>query len=140
MNDQPASYKEYKKTTENPSSEGYAKYLEKMQTLKKKKKGKQKDLPGNLNKSEMTLLKKLMVELKDTSAKNPHKKETLRDKIRDLKANNPQKKLNRGNFSGNPQGSGDRDGPFWNQKNKGGIVKKYKGGLMVKPKAAKRGY
>ena len=24
--------------------------------------------------------------------------------------------------------------------NKGGIVKKYKGGLMVKPKAAKRGY
>ena len=24
--------------------------------------------------------------------------------------------------------------------NKGGIVKKFKGGLMVKPKAAKRGY
>ena len=103
-------------------------------------KTKKKDLPGNLNKSEMKLLKKLMTELKDTSAKNPHKKETIRDKIRDLKANNPQKKLNRGTFSGNPQGSGDMDGPYFNQMKKGGIVKKYKGGLMVKPRAAKRGY
>ena len=83
---------------------------------------------------------KIIEKLSGTSAKNPHKKETIRDVLRDLKANNPQKKLNRGNFSGNPQGSGDMDGPFWNQKNKGGIVKKYKGGLMVKPRAAKRGY
>ena len=83
---------------------------------------------------------KIIEKLSGTSAKNPHKKETIRDVLRDLKANNPQKKLNRGNFSGNPQGSGDMDGPFWNQKNKGGIVKKFKGGLMVKPRAAKRGY
>ena len=48
---------------------------------------KQKTLPGNLNKSEIKLLKKLMTEFKDTSAKNPHKKETLRDKITDLKTN-----------------------------------------------------
>ena len=82
----------------------------------------------------------IVEKLGGTSAKNPHKKETIRDVLRDLKANNPQKKLNRGNFSGNPQGSGDMDGPFWNQKNKGGIVKKFKGGLMVKPRAAKRGY
>ena len=46
-----------------------------------------KTLPGNLNNSEMKLLKKLMTEFKDTSAKNPHKKETLRDKITDLKTN-----------------------------------------------------
>ena len=50
-------------------------------------KTKKKQLPGNLNKSEIKLLKKLMTEFKDTSAKNPHKKETLRDKITDLKTN-----------------------------------------------------
>ena len=84
---------------------------------------------------------KIVEKLSGTSARNPHKKETIRDVLRDLKANNPQKKLNRGTVSGMPhKGSGDMDGPFWNQKNKGGIVKRYKGGLMVKPKAAKRGY
>ena len=62
-----------------------------------------------------TLLRKLRKELKNTSAKNPHKKETLRDKIRDLKANLPKN-------------------------NKNNIAKRFKGGLMVKPKTAKRGY
>ena len=110
MNDQPPSYKDYKKTTENPSSEGYAKYLE------KKKKGLR---PGNLNKAEISKLLsagmsagKIVEKLSGTSAKNPHKEETIRDKIRDLKANLP----------------------------KNNIVKRFKGGLMVKPKSAKRGY
>jgi len=34
----------------------------------------------------------------------------------------------------------DPDDPEFHKRAKGGIVKKYKGGLMVKPKAAKRGY
>jgi hypothetical protein len=73
----------------------------------------------------------IIEKLSDTSAKNPHKKETIRDVIRDLKANNPQKKLNRGTFSGNPQGSGDMDGPYFNQMKDGGEVKKYMGGGSV---------
>jgi hypothetical protein len=73
----------------------------------------------------------IVKKLSDTSAKNPHKKETIRDVIRDLKANNPQKKLNRGTFSGNPQGSGDMDGPYFNQMKDGGEVKKYMGGGSV---------
>ena len=96
-----------------------------------------KDLPGNLNKAELKALRpgvtsklrekvgdllsagmsasKIIEKLSGTSAKNPHKKETIRDKIRDLKANLPKN-------------------------NKNNIVKRFKGGLMVKPKAAKRGY
>ena len=34
----------------------------------------------------------------------------------------------------------DPDDPEFHKRAKGGIVKRYKGGLMVKPKAAKRGY
>ena len=34
----------------------------------------------------------------------------------------------------------DPDDPEFHKRAKGGIVKKFKGGLMVKPKAAKRGY
>tara|TARA_R100000458_G_C8173971_1_gene173429 strand:- start:345 stop:710 length:366 start_codon:yes stop_codon:yes gene_type:complete len=121
MNDQPASYKEYKKTTENPSSEGYAKYLEKMQTLKKKKKGQRPGITSSLRKEVGQLLSagmsasKIVEKLGGTSAKNPHKKETIKDQIRDYKANLPKN-------------------------NKNNIVKRFKGGLMVKPKAAKRGY
>ena len=40
-----------------------------------------------MNEKTETLLSKLRKELKNTSAKNPHKKETLRDKITDLKTN-----------------------------------------------------
>ena len=40
-----------------------------------------------MNEKTETLLSKLRKELKNTSAKNPHKKETLRDKINDLKTN-----------------------------------------------------
>jgi len=79
----------------------------------------------------------IVKKLSDTSAKNPHKKETIKDKIRDIKANNPQKKLNRGTFSGSPQGSGDMDGPYFNQMKKGGEVKKYMGGGSVHKKKNK---
>ena len=34
----------------------------------------------------------------------------------------------------------DPDDPIFHKRAKGGAVKRYKGGLMVKPKAAKRGY
>jgi hypothetical protein len=38
------------------------------------------------------------------------------------------------------QGKTEKKGPDLTNRAKGGIVKKNKGGLMVKPKAAKRGY
>ena len=97
-----------------------------------------KDLPGNLNKKELEQFKKYL-----------------------------EKKLKKKNKSLGDPGKGmewyyDEDtGRFSKQKKKppsgsvisssgkvtegmevakGGIVKRYKGGLMVKPKAAKRGY
>ena len=77
---------------------------------------KQKTLPGNLNKSEIKLLKKLMTEFKDTSAKNPHKKETLRDKITDLKTNLK---------------STVSDDKMITRAAKGGMIKGYMGGAEV---------
>ena len=84
-----------------------------LEALKESKPSKKDIGAGAVRRSLKVLkkLEKLKKDLKDTSIKNPHKKETLRDQIRDLKANRPK------------------------------IIKKgYKGGLMVKPKAAKRGY
>ena len=74
------------------------------------------ELRGNLNKSEMTLLKKVMSKLKDTSAKNPHKKETIRDTITDLKANRK---------------STVSDNKMITRAAKGGMIKGYMGGGEV---------
>ena len=95
-----------------------------------------KDLPGNLNKSEMKLLKKLMTQLQDTSAKNPHKKETIMDRITDLKANLG---LNEGKGgTGNYIPKNIKKMPTISREMaKGGEVKKYMGGGSVHKKKNK---
>tara|TARA_R100000234_G_scaffold116511_1_gene93688 strand:+ start:73 stop:417 length:345 start_codon:yes stop_codon:yes gene_type:complete len=86
--------------------------------------------PGNINKKELKMLKKLVAELKDTSAKNPHKKETMRDRITDLKANLG---LNEGKGGkGNYTPKNIKKMPTISREMaKGGEVKKYMGGGSV---------
>ena len=100
MNDNPASYKQYLKTTENPSAEGFQKFLEKR------------------------------IE-KDTK---PGISDELRKKIKELSKKRLKRKYKKGDVI-----SGGKVLPTM-EAAIGGIVKRYKGGLMVAPKRAKRGY
>jgi len=86
-----------------------------------------------------TSASKIIEKLSGTSAKNPHKKETIRDVLRDLKANlgSREDKGGKGNYT--PKNI-KKMPTISREMATGGIVKKFKGGLMVKPKAAKRGY
>jgi hypothetical protein len=85
---------------------------------------------GNINKKELKKLKELVAELKDTSAKNPHKKETIRDRITDLRANLGlnESKGGKGNYT--PKGI-KKMPPISREMAKGGEVKKYMGGGSV---------
>ena len=96
-------------------------------------------LPGNLNKAELALLNeispeklvsKLRKELKNTSEKNPHKKETLMDKINFVKNNfgSNEGKGGMGNFV--PKGI-KKMPTVSREMAKGGEVKKYMGGGSV---------
>ena len=97
------------------------------------KKPKKKGLPGNLNKAEIgqltsagvspKLISKIRT-LTSTSKKNPHKKETMRDKV--TSAVKKINKLKKGKLSGSPHGGKGMDGPYWNQMKHGGSVKKKK--------------
>ena len=69
-----------------------------------------------MNEKTETLLSKLRKELKNTSAKNPHKKETIRDTITDLKANRK---------------STVSDNKMITRAAKGGMIKGYMGGGEV---------
>ena len=83
-----------------------------------------------MNEKTETLLSKLRKELKNTSAKNPHKKETLLDKINDLKANlgSSEGKGGKGNY--NPKNI-KKMPTISREMAKGGEVKKYMGGGEV---------
>ena len=80
-----------------------------------------------MNEKTETLLSKLRKELKNTSAKNPHKKETLLDKINDLKANlgSSEGKGGKGNY--NPKNI-KKMPTISREMAKGGEVKGYMGG------------
>ena len=99
-NETSSTYKQYLKTTENPSAEGFQKFLEKR------------------------------IE-KDTK---PGISDELRKKIKELSKKRLKRKYKKGDVN-----SGGKVLPTM-EAAKGGIVKRYKGGLMVAPKRAKRGY
>ncbi len=73
----------------------------------------------------------IIEKLSDTSAKNPHKKETIRDVIRDLKANlgSREDKGGKGNYT--PKNIKKMQ-TVSREMAKGGEVKKYMGGGSVR--------